>query len=203
MLPSQHSDALRVPVVGNPARARAAACRTIPVLSTALSEDTGAGSSGRVFGGSVVSGRVIGRSLLARGLGFRGLGLGGLGGLTFGGFRSLSFGGLGSLSIGGLRGLGFGSLGLLVAVVAGRRGRRITAAATLPNGGAREGEVLDAIVDAEVGIVVCIGVGAGELDDGSGGTRASVLDLDLDARNVVLGLVDVGPMNTCNVAVSI
>ena len=52
-----------------------------------------------------------------------------------------------------------------------------------------------AAVDAEGGVGIGGLVGAGELDHGAGAAAAAVDDLDLDAGDVVLGLVDVGAVD--------
>lgn len=84
--------------------------------------------------------------------------------------------------------------------VVGRGGRGRTSAGgsstSLPDGRTGHGESLAAVVDAEVGVWVRGLVGTGELDSGTGGTAAATLNLDLHARDVVLGLVDVGAVNT-------
>jgi hypothetical protein len=66
----------------------------------------------------------------------------------------------------------------------------------LPDSWAGHGESLAAVVDAEVGVGVGGLVSTGELDHGTGSTAAAALNLDLHARDVVLGLVDVGAVNT-------
>lgn len=67
-----------------------------------------------------------------------------------------------------------------------------TARSTAPHSRARHGEVLEAVVDAEVGIFVGGLVRAGELHRRSGGAAAASGDLDLDARHEVLGFVHEG-----------
>lgn len=76
------------------------------------------------------------------------------------------------------------------------RARGARSSAALPDGGAGHGEGLVATVDAEVGVGVGGLVGTGELDDGTGLAAAATSNLDLDARDVVLGLVDVGAVDT-------
>lgn len=68
---------------------------------------------------------------------------------------------------------------------------------TRPDGGAGEGEVLEAAVDGEGGVGVAVLVGAGELHGRSGGAAAAAGDLDLGARDVVLRLVDVRSVDAC------
>lgn len=67
---------------------------------------------------------------------------------------------------------------------------------TAPDGRAGHGEVLEAGVNVKVGVSVTVRVSARELDHGPGGSRATVGDLNLNARDVVLGLVDVGSVDT-------
>jgi hypothetical protein len=69
------------------------------------------------------------------------------------------------------------------------------AGGAVPDGRAGEGEGLGASVDAEVGVGVGGLVGAGELDHGTGAAVSAAGDLDLDAGDEVLGLVDVGPVD--------
>jgi hypothetical protein len=114
-------------------------------------------------------------------------------------------------------GLGSGSRGLVasggglsrgVVTGSGGLGRRLSggiAAAsratsrggTAPDLGAGHGEGLGTVVDGEVGVLVSVLVGAGELDhlsiDLAGATTG---DGDLHAGDVVLGLVDVGSVDT-------
>ena len=73
-----------------------------------------------------------------------------------------------------------------------------TAAATTtrPNSRAGESEGLDAVVDAHGSVGVVVPVRTRELDHGTGAAAATVLDLDLNARDVVLGLLDVRSVNT-------
>lgn len=54
-----------------------------------------------------------------------------------------------------------------------------------------------AVVDGEVGICVRGLVCSWELDGWAWRASATVLDLDLQARDVVLWLVDVGAVDTC------
>ena len=74
-----------------------------------------------------------------------------------------------------------------------RGGRR---SSTVPDLRTREGEVLSTVVDAEVGVGVLVAVCGRELDHGAGSAVATVGHLDLNARDVVLRLVDVGPVDT-------
>lgn len=67
-----------------------------------------------------------------------------------------------------------------------------TARSTAPHSRARHGKVLEAVVDAEVGIFVGGLVRARELHRRSGGAAAASGDLDLDARHEVLGFVHEG-----------
>jgi hypothetical protein len=67
-----------------------------------------------------------------------------------------------------------------------------------PDGRAGHGELLEAVVDAEVGVLIGVLVGAGELSHGSRDAATATDDLDLDAGDVVLGLVDVRAVDTCN-----
>lgn len=91
-------------------------------------------------------------------------------------------------SLGGRRSRGRAVVGLGSLVAA--------AAAARPDSWSREGEVFEAAVDAEVGIVIGVLVGTRELNGVAGNAGASISDLDLHARNEVLGLVDVGAVNT-------
>jgi hypothetical protein len=85
----------------------------------------------------------------------------------------------------------------------GRIGRvgRVTArvAATGPDSRTRECEGLDPVVDAHSSIRVVVLVGARELDHGPGAAIATVLDLDLHAREIVLRLANVRPMDTYSI----
>jgi hypothetical protein len=65
-----------------------------------------------------------------------------------------------------------------------------------PDSRAGHGEGLVSVVDAEVGVGVGSLVSTGELDHGAGVAAAATRDLDLHAGDVVLGLVDVGAVNT-------
>jgi hypothetical protein len=89
------------------------------------------------------------------------------------------------------RSWGWGSGNLLLG-----GGCAATTGSALPDSWAGHGESLAAVVDAEVGVGVGCLVCAGELDQGAGCAAATTLDLDLHARDVVLGLVDVGAVNT-------
>jgi hypothetical protein len=98
----------------------------------------------------------------------------------------------------GRQGSGLRSRGsLLASRGSGGRGAGTAAGRTAsPDLGAGHGELLAAVVDAEVGVGVGGLVSAGELDHGAGRAAAAANDLDLHARDVVLGLVDVGAVNT-------
>jgi len=65
------------------------------------------------------------------------------------------------------------------------------AAAARVHGRSREWEGLVAVVDVEIGIAVTGLVGSRKLDEGTRCAGAPALNLDLDARDIVLGLVDV------------
>lgn len=104
-----------------------------------------------------------------------------------GGSNNSGHGGLGRSS-----GRGRGRRDLLLG---GSRGGRATSTA-LPDSRAGHGEGLAAVVDAEVGIGVGGLVSTGELDSGARSTATTTLNLDLHARDVVLGLVDVGAVDT-------
>ena len=93
----------------------------------------------------------------------------------------------GSAGRSGVAGLGLRGAAAAVAAVAAAAG---------PDRRAGDSELLEAVVDAEVGVGVAGLVGAGELDGGARGAAAAVHDLDLHARDVVLRLVDVGPVDT-------
>jgi len=73
---------------------------------------------------------------------------------------------------------------------------RGTAVATSPDSRAGEREVLLSAVDAEVGVWVGGLVSTGELNSGARSAASTVHNLDLDARNVVLRLVDVASVDT-------
>lgn len=75
-------------------------------------------------------------------------------------------------------------------------GSRATGGTAGPDLGTGHGESLAAVVDGEVGVGVGSLVGTGELDHGAGGSGTTTLDLDLKAGDVVLGLVDVGAVDT-------
>jgi hypothetical protein len=103
------------------------------------------------------------------------------------GSRSRGSGGSG-LSNGGKGGRGRDLLvGLSGAAATGTAG---------PDSRAGHGESLVSVVDAEVGVGVGGLVSTRELDHGAGLAATATLDLDLHAGDVVLGLVDVGAVNT-------
>lgn len=77
------------------------------------------------------------------------------------------------------------------------RWARSTGATATPDGGSRPRNRLVPIVDAEVGVGVGRFVGAREASHGAWGAGPTAGDLDLHARHVVLGLVNVGAVNTC------
>ena len=92
-------------------------------------------------------------------------------------------------------GRGDRSRGLRAGRRAGGRSRGRGSSA-IPDLRAGEGEVLSTVVDAEVGVGVLVAVCGRELDHGAGSAVATVGHLDLNARDVVLRLVDVGPVDT-------
>lgn len=130
-----------------------------------------------------------------------GLGSDGVGRSSGAGGRANGSGGalgLGKVELGDLvrlgRVVGLGPLvgpGRLGNLAKAGRGRRVAAAAARPDFRPREGEVLDPVVDAEVGVLVAVLVRAGELDHGPGVAGSSVDHLDLHAGDIVLGLVHV------------
>ena len=83
------------------------------------------------------------------------------------------------------------AVGLLVV-----SGRSTAGGAASPDGRSWNLEGLEAVVNAEVGVVVGGLVGTGELDSRTGGSAAAASDLDLGTADIVLGLVDVGSVNT-------
>lgn len=70
------------------------------------------------------------------------------------------------------------------------------ASTTGPDLGSGHGELLASVVDGEVGIGVSGLVSARELGSRTRSTATATLNLDLNARNVVLRLVDVRPVDT-------
>lgn len=76
-----------------------------------------------------------------------------------------------------------------------------TSATAGPDGGPRHGEVLEAVVDAKVGVLVRVLVRPRELHRRPRLAAPAVLHLDLHAGDVVLRLVDVRAVHTCNILV--
>lgn len=99
--------------------------------------------------------------------------------------------GHGGLSRGSGGGRGRGDL-----LLGGSRGRATSGSTALPDSRAGHGEGLAAVVDAEVGVGVGGLVSTGELDHGARLAATTAGNLDLHAGDVVLGLVDVGAVNT-------
>jgi hypothetical protein len=103
--------------------------------------------------------------------------------LTVTGLRS--GGRSGSLSVAGGRGLGVAT------------GRATSGSGAVPDLGAGHGEGLSTAVDGEVGVLIGLLVGTGELDHlGIDLAVGAAGNLDLSARDVVLGLVDVRSVDT-------
>jgi hypothetical protein len=188
-------DALRVPRVGFLASTGSAACSSSKALSAALSVESGAAS---LFSSlSWRRSRNTNSGHGGRNWGSDGCGSGRLRSNWRGGRDRGDDGRGGGLSLG-----------------RGGRCRASTAtSSTSPDSWAGHGEGFAAVVDAEVGVGVGGLVRAGELqsvskrrsnvceeitylDHGTWGTAAAASDLDLHARDVVLGLVDVGAVNT-------
>lgn len=99
-------------------------------------------------------------------------------------------------------GLGSGGRSGSLSVASGRGfgvaiGRATSGSGTVPDLGAGHGEGLSTAVDGEVGVLIGVLVGTGELDHlGVDSAVRATGNLDLSARDVVLGLVDVGSVDT-------
>lgn len=68
----------------------------------------------------------------------------------------------------------------------------------VPDSRTREGEGLNASVDAEVGVRIGRLIGTGELDNRARGAATTTSNLDLHAGDKVFGLVDVGLVDACS-----
>lgn len=87
--------------------------------------------------------------------------------------------------------------GSIVATGGSSTSRATGGGSTTPDLGAGHGEVLSTVVDREVGVGVGLLVGTGELDHlGVNLAGTTTGDSDLHAGDVVLGLVDVGSVDT-------